>query len=237
MLLSLPILVSLWVVFGAQTWIIRLPLAFAALLVLLAIYLATISSQPSSAPSEVYWLISAITLAITLGIQIPLWIVRVSKRVWISRQGSGSSVRSQFSIKHLLITTTAFALLLPLLQWFATFGSAGQMPSGMMGREMVGFCGIFISVLAFLTLLSVLIVFSPKLRIWCWSLLMIGIFTLPVAVVPSIRFVLGGRSYSTTDLIDTGLNVMTFSASSALTMIVVLFMYYAIGFRLRSSTA
>lgn len=234
MLLSLPILISLWAVFGAQTWIIRLPLAFGTLVALLTIYLATISSQPGSTPPDLHWLFSVITLAVVLSIQIPLWIIRLWKQVWISRQGTDSPGRSQFSIKHLLIATTVFALLIPLLQWFATLDSTGQMP-GRVYTDAIGFCSIFILVLAFLTLLSVLIVFSPKLRIWCLCLLILGIFTLPVAVVPSIRYMLGRQNYATTDLIDTGLNVMAFSASNAITIIVVLFMYFVIGFRLRSS--
>lgn len=235
MFLSLPILLSLWMVLGPQIWIIRLPLASGSLLALLGIYLATISIQSSNAPGEVYWIMSAIALAVVVSIQIPLWIVRFFKRVHISRRGSGSSAGSQFSIKHLLIATTVFALVLPLLQWFTTLGSARQMP-GVMFREMLGFCGIFILVLAFLTLLSVLIVFAPKLRFWSLALLIIGIILLPFAVVPSISYVIGSR-FTVGDYFDMGLNVITFSAANALTMIVSMYLYYSIGFRLESSRA
>ena len=231
MLLSLPVLISLWMVLGGPMWIIRIPLASFCLVSLLAIYLATFNLLDSSIPSEVVFVISGITLAVSAVTQIPLWFVRIRYGASITRKSFGSTAKKQFTIKQLLITTTIFAFIVPVLQWIVTLSSLDgeEAPLG----EICGFCGIFIAVLAFLTLLSVLFVFMPKLRVTCLGLLVVGIVVLPFAVVPSINYVIG-RGVSNLDVWDMGINVFTFSLSNTIAMIVVMSMYYALGFRLRT---
>ena len=63
MLLSLPVLVSLWTVLGGQAWFIRIPLASLALLVLFGIYAVT--NICLGMPAEVLWLFAGVTLLVT----------------------------------------------------------------------------------------------------------------------------------------------------------------------------
>lgn len=234
MLLSLPLLTALWTVLGGQAWLIRVPLASSALLALLGVFLATFKFLDSSMPDEIPWMIGAIAFSVAGAVQIPLWIIRVWKGVAISRKAAASRTKMQFTIKQLLITTTIFAFVLPLLQWFATFNGLNDLVAAPIS-EIAGFCGIFIVVMAFLTLLSVLIVFSPKLRVWCSVILVVGLAAIPFVVVPTLFHVIGiPRS---TSWVDVGVNVVAFSFSNAVTMIVVLSMYYAIGFRMSKRPA
>ena len=129
MLLSVPVLLSLWLVLGGQTWIIRIPLATFSLLALLGVYLATINFQSSSVPVEVFWISGGTALAVSVAVQIPLWIVRAWRGVSICRSGSESVQQQQFTIKQLLITTTIVAFIVPFLQWFATFESFTKTPT------------------------------------------------------------------------------------------------------------
>ena len=234
MLLSLPVLVSLWTVLGGQAWFIRIPLASLALLVLFGIYAVT--NICLGMPAEVLWLFAGVTLLVTTSVQISFWTIRVWQGVTISAQGAKSGDKMQFTIKHLLITTTIFAFLTPLLRWFTTFEGFQDVFSRIPLNVVLGFCGIFIVVLVFLALFSVLIVFLPKLRVWCLGILVLGIATLPLVVVPSVLFVLSDR-FTDQAWMDIAANVVAFSASNAVTMIVVLSMYYALGFRLRKRVA
>ena len=65
---------------------------------------------------------------------------------------------------------------------------------------------------------------------------MLGIATLPLAVVPLVLYVLGERA-TDREWMGMAANVVAFSTSNAVTMIVVLSMYYALGFRLRTRLA
>ena len=56
MLMALPVLISIWVSLGSLNWLVRIPLAFGAELVLLCAFLFTISSLSPNAPTEAYWL-------------------------------------------------------------------------------------------------------------------------------------------------------------------------------------
>jgi len=240
MLLSLPVLISLWIVLGGQKWIIRIPLATFFLLALSGIFVATLGILSKSADDSLVWWIGAITLAVSAAIQIPAWIVRARYGVSVSRQSNGrtgwdSVTSKQFTIKQLLITTTILALVVPLLQWFATFKMFSDNTGGPPVAEICGFCGIFIVVLVFLTLLSVLVVFVPKLRVASLCILLVGLFAVPIVVVPSINFVFGLKfSFTDSYFMDTAIhiNVFAFMLSNAVTVIAVLAMYYALGFRL-----
>ncbi len=235
MLLSLPVLVSLWAVLGGQVWFVRVPLASLALLTLFGVYIGTTSCLESKIHYYFVWLFGGITLLITASVQIPLWIIRAWQGVTISRQAAKSDAKIQFTIKQLLITTTTLALVVPVLRWFAIF-EGFQNALGSERNEGLGLCGIIIGMLVFLVLLSVLIVFLPKLRVWCLGILVLGIATLPLAVVPLVLYVLGERA-TDREWMGMAANVVAFSASNAVTMIVVLSMYYALGFRLRKRLA
>ena len=236
MLLSLPVLISLWMSLGGQHWIIRIPLSTMCLLSLSGVFLTTLGILSGSVDNAEIWIIGAIILAVALAIQIPAWTVRLWYGVSISRQSSESAASKQFTIKQLLITTTVLAFLVPLLQWVAAFKIFND--SGPPMDEILRFCGVFIVVLVFLTLLSVLVVFSSKLRVASFCILLVGLATIPFVVVPSLKYI-SGLEFSVADsyLMDKEklLNVFAFISSNAVTMIVVLSLYFALGFRLRSS--
>ena len=219
---------------GGQAWFIRIPLASLALLVLFGIYAVT--NICLGMPAEVLWLFAGVTLLVTVSVQIPFWTIRAWQGVTISGQEAKSGDKMQFTIKQLLVTTTIFAFLAPLLRSFTTFEGFQDVFSIIPPNVVLGFCGIFIVVLVFLGLFSVLIVFLPKLRVWCLGILVLGIAALPFVVVPSVLFVISGR-FTDQAWMDIAANVVAFSASNAVTMIVVLSMYYALGFRLRKRLA
>ena len=204
MLLSLPVLISVWLVLGGQTWIIRIPLAFFSLLALSGIFLGTIFSLEGSIPAEVYLIIGGVTLAVSIATQIPLWIFGLRYGALITRASSGSVVKTQFTIKQLLITTTVFAFLVPFLQWVATFEDFENAPMFLI----CGFCGVFIVVLVFLMLFSVLVVFS-KHRIKSLCILVLGIAALPFVVVPSLISVMEQR-FAYADFLEMGSDVFLF---------------------------
>ena len=237
MLLSLPVLVSLWMVLGGQTWFIRIPLATFCLVAWLGIFISTLNFW-GPPPPEIWLIFGGITLAVSIGTQIPLWIFGLRYGALITRANSGSVVQTQFTIKELLITTTVFAFLIPILQRVATFENFGNAPL----YEICGFCAIFIVVLVFLMAFSVLVVFS-KHRIKSLCILVLGIVALPFVVVPTIisvmekRLAFGDFMEMGMDIflfLDMGLNVFAFSLSNAVAVIAVLSMYYALGFRLRT---
>ena len=234
MLLSLPMLASVWAVLGGQAWFVRVPLASLTLILLFGIYIAT--NILLGMPVHVVWIFGGVTLLVIVSAQIALWIVRALLGVTISRQGAKSSTKMQFTIKQLLITTTIFALLVALLRWLAIFEGFQDAIQPMPLNQFLGFCGTFIVVLVFITLLAVLIVFLPKRRVWRLGILVLGIATLPLAVVPSVSCLLDER-FAGREWMDIAANVVAFSASNAVTMIIVLSMYYALGFRLRKRLA
>ena len=239
MALSLPVLISLWIALGAQKWFIRIPLATFCLSALLGIYFLTMMAHMPQAvpPGEPFLVISGMIFFFYAAIQIPLWVVRVRYGVWLSRLEPESVAKKQFTIKQLLITTTIFAFLVPLIQWFSAFKIFENF-NGPPVDMVIGFCSVIVVVLAFLTLLSVLIVFSSKLRMAGLCVLVLSLVAIPFVIVPSIDYAVGLRvSYTETywlDLnVDKHINVLAFALSNAVTMIVVLSMYYALGFRLR----
>ena len=234
MLLSLPILLSLWMVLGGQVWFIRIPLAALLLAALLGMLLATINIWSNSVKADVFWSFVRITLAVSATAHIVLWTIRTRRGTFISRKSQESNKRTQLTIEHLLITTTIVGLSVPLLRWFWAFEGFNTIP----GRAQIPlssslrFYGAFMVVFGFLTFLSVQLVFIPKLRISSLSLLALAVVTLPV-VVPAVCYLMRHNNYSRAQLIGIGINVFAFSISNAATMIVVLSMYYAVGFRLR----
>ena len=62
------------------------------------------------------------------------------------------------------------------------------------------------------------------------------VLTIVLFVVPSVLFVLSDR-FTDQAWMDIAANVVAFSASNAVTMTIVLSMYYALGFRLRKRLA
>ena len=99
-------------------------------------------------------------------------------------------------------------------------------------REAMLFTAIIVLVLQFLTLLSVLVVFVPRYRVWFLIILTLGIVLLPFALVPAI-LATSGQLFTAADQVDIGFDVIAFSISNVLTMIFVLSLYWTIGFRLQ----
>ena len=231
--LALPTLTAIWAALGSQIWIIRVPSALAAESFLLCVYLGTISVFSLGAPPEVYWLVSICAGAVTVAAHVPLWIMRI----WLSVQIAGphlkerSASESQFSIFHLLIATTVVAITIPLIQWLISLGESDGMGTIPIW-SVVGFCGIFILLMGLLTTLSIAIVFaSKKIKAWCVSILCVVILVIPFAVVQNLSTVIGGIPPTERDAVR--MNVASFSISHLATLILVLSLYYALGFRLR----
>ena len=229
MLMALPVLISIWVSLGSLNWLVRIPLAFGAELVLLCAFLFTISSLSPNAPTEAYWLFSGVALAVTLAIQIPLWGLRIWMGVRITRHSKSLSTSdSQFSIKHLLISTTLVAVTIPFVEWLMSIGDfdgGTKIPFSVV----VGFCTIFILIMLFLAMLSFLVVFVRKLRVWCIAFMCIAWFVIPFAILPTLSNVLGPQ-FAVTSQTDMGINTVAFSISHSLTLVLVMWLYLQIGF-------
>ena len=232
MLMALPVLISIWVALGSQTWLVRIPLAFGAELVLLCVFLFTIASLSPTAPTEIYWLFAGVALAVTFAIQVPLWSLRIWMGVRITRHSKSLSTSdSQFSIKHLLISTTVVAVTIPFAQWLISIGDIDG-GTGIPFSVVVGFCTIFISIMLFLAMLSILVVFVRKLRAWCIGIMCIAWFVIPIAILPTLSNVLGAQ-FAGTNKTDMGINTVAFSVSHSLTLVLAMWLYLIIGFGLR----
>ena len=143
-----------------------------------------------------------------------------------------SASESQFSIFHLLIATTVIAIAISLIQCVLSLGNFNQ-GVGIPAWTIVGFCGIFIFVMALLTTLSMAIVFAPrKIKIWIACILCAAFALIPVAVIPNLVTVIGGP-VTRDDTMFVATNIVSFSIAHSTTLILVLSLYYALGFRLR----
>ena len=231
MFLALPILLSIWTTLGAQTWLVRIPSALGIIFGLLCAYLLTIKILDQNTPAEILWMFAGVALAVTVVVQIPLWILRIWLSVRITRDFDSHSVAdSQFSIKQLLICTTVIAVTIPFIQWLISIGDIDR-SVGVPLSVVVGFCTIFILVMLLLVMLSLLIVFGGKLRGWCIGVLCLAWLVIPFAIISPLTSVMG-RQFATTSKFDMGLNVATFSISHSLTVTLALALYFAIGFRM-----
>ena len=121
MLLSLPILLSLWMVLGGQVWFIRIPLAALLLAALLGRLFTTINIWSNTVIGDVFWSFAGFTLAVSAAAHIVLWTIRKGRGTFISRKSLKSNKQTHLTIEHLLITTTIVGLSVPLLRWFWAF--------------------------------------------------------------------------------------------------------------------
>ena len=231
MLLSLPVLISIWIVLGGQTWIIRIPLASLYLVALFGTFFTALKSNDEHFPDDLFWVFGGIVLAISAAIQTPLWIVRAWRRVSISRTGSESTADKQFTIKQLLISTTIFAFLVPLLGLFGPFEFTTQTRVPL--DEAFAFFSVVVALLLFLTLLSLLFVFSHKLRLASLCVLAVGLAAIPYGFVPLTNYMMRQQISDADWMMALGMNAFAFASANAVMMIVVLSLYYAVGFRLR----
>ena len=101
---------------------------------------------------------------LVLFIQIPLWILRLKTGLVItSNEYMTDNLSVQFGIRHILISTTITAVLIALGQ--LTFANAGFEGGPIPWREIVGFCFIYVTYSALITLSTVALVFWDNARI------------------------------------------------------------------------
>lgn len=236
MLLSLPVLFSVWAALGEQTWLLRIPIAMGCEFVLLCLYLLVIRAQ-GGGPLEAYWMIFIIAVAVNIVAQIPMWVLRIWRGARLSRclDAAAAVPNSQFSIRQLLIATALVAILLTIFQWtYSKILNSGEV-SSVPVFEMAGFCGIFMLDMGWLTVLSLVVVFSRKLRRWALPILGISLVGISLAAVGPIDFVLGRGLPPFVRWLFSA-NILFFSSAFSATLILVLFLYHLIGYRLRFRT-
>ncbi|MFK7766275.1 MAG: hypothetical protein AB8B55_03455 [Mariniblastus sp.] len=228
-------LIAIWFAMGKQIFIIRASLTFGILLILSASFSHGIVTADPVIPMEIPIMILAVAIGLFLIIQTPLWIYRRSTCQVISRSSSTSNLSAeQFSIKHLLIATTIAAVLFAAGRFFIPdLEYDGGAPIGAISHFVLSYAVL----VALLSFLCVGFVFVENKRVV--KRIAIGVaITLTILLVPAFFYmVMKGRIFSAYQPFEGIFYTVIFSCSLTATMLVVLFAYRSLGFRLRTVKA
>ena len=229
-LIAQPCLLSIWCALVRQNLILRVSISMGILFVLYCSMMLTfqlLDVPGGSIPLELILIFLGMIVALTLLIQTPLYIVRriTGYTLFIPSNNGAQSNDVQFGIKHLLIATTVAALLIVIAQ--ATFSSQVEFQGGAPWAEIIGFIATF-SVLVTLTgWLCIGAVFLSQHRVAIGALLGFVILAGPWAVHKILTRVFRGATMS-----ETYFNTLLFLVALVGTIVVVLTLFYAIGYRL-----
>ena len=233
LLVSQPCLLSIWCAMGGERGLWRIPAATGILFVLLAIYIKTMEVLDTHIPLEVIIMISVIALAITVILQIPLWIFRQTTRqvIRLPSEASTNLATNQFGIKHLLVVMTIAAIVVAIARSsFPESNFDGGAPAGLW-TQLSLLLLFLICVGCLMTFLALAAVFSQtKRRLFR---LLLGLFLL-VCPLASIQFMInysslfGTGDFSFTEMI----NMYLFFWSLAAGIVGIMWIFYLIGYRL-----
>ncbi|MFK7766274.1 MAG: hypothetical protein AB8B55_03450 [Mariniblastus sp.] len=233
MLIAQPCLIAVWFALGKQRVIVRAPLTIGVLLILLVSFVFSFLNLRTNLPMEIPIIFLAIAAGLFLTIQLPLWIYRRATSQVISRTSSTSNLSAeQFSIKHLLIATTIAAVLFAVGRFaIPDLEFDGGGPIGAISYFLLAYAAL-VSVLTFL---CVGFVFIANKHVT--QRIAVGVaIVLTILLVPAFFFmVMRGGLFANINAWEGTFNSVTFSFSLTATMLVVLFAYRALGFRLRTA--
>lgn len=230
LLIAQPCSLAIWCALGTQNFAVRVPLTMGILFCLVFIFVGTFFVLENSAPLELPIIIVIGTFALASLVQLPLWLFRLKTGYAISRseKSIGSDEASQFGIKHLMITTTIAAVIAAISQnVFKPSKLEGDVPWG----EIIGFIVSFELFISMVTLLCVAFVYSKANRIGVGIVLGIVVIAGPVGV----RFVVNSFMRGSSPGMLANIYGFTFSLTTAI--LVVLFAFYAMGYRLQRPNA
>ena len=235
LLVAQPCLLSIWCALGNERGIWRIPAAMGIVLLLLAIYLKTMEMLDDSIPWEVIIAISAITLAISLILQIPLWIFRQTTKqvIQLPTDADALLASNQFGIKHLLITTTLVAIVLAFVtNAFPESSFQGGTPAGIW-MQLILFLVFFICISCLLTFLALAAIFFETKRGIYLVLLSLFLLFCPLASIQFIRsfagMLFGPIGFGVTEVVNTYLFVWSLAAG----ILGIMWIFYFIGYRLK----
>ena len=193
-------------------------------------FLGVMIKVEGDVPLEVPIVYLCILIAQALLIQIPMWIFKATTGLAIAPQriADSSASDSQFGIKHLLIATSVVAILVAAVQQLFAHGKF----DGDIGWiEILGFVVTLELFISFVTLLSVATVFSTRNRLAIGALLGGVSLVGPFAVRKFLEVVDPSNSPSSM------VHFYGFTFALILTTVLILFVFYAIGYRLSQSRA
>ena len=231
LMVAQPCALAVWCALGTQKFVVRVPLTMGILFSLTCIFTGTIYALENGITLEVPIIFVVGSFSLALLVQVPLWIYRMITGYAISFMGTQteSEKASQFGIKHLMIATTIAAVIAAISNYaLANSELDNSVPWG----EVIGFLVTFELFISMITLLCVALVYSRSSRVGIGILLGLVVIVGPIGVGEVIDAVIGGGS-------DRRMltNTYAFTISLSIVLTVVLFAFYAMGYRLQRSNA
>ena len=227
LLVAQPYLLSIWCALGSLNAVLRIPFAMGTLTVLTFVYAKVL--ERDGAPLEAALVISGIALAMTVVLQIPLWIFRAKTKQVIALPVAKSDLgKSQIGIKHLLVVTTFVAALVSLSRFIIPESALvnGAAP----WSEIVWGALTFILATTLLSFLAIGFVFIPGRRI---GILLTLLVFLVATTFGCLAVMSRLNKYGTTYWdFEAYSFTITFLCANTIAILFVLGIFYLIGYRL-----
>jgi hypothetical protein len=226
-------LLAIWAALGAQRAILRIPLTVALVLVAGCSYVIGLKLPADDLPMDVAVFMIAAGLLIYGCMQVPLWGLRVITQQQIDlphKTGGAATARrsTQFGLRHLLIAMAMVGILLVLVKQ--------ALPQPYVALDHTGWlvifaCGfVFIVFSAFICLPCVSLALRRNTgRLWTAALLLPVLGGPPLAYI-AVRLITEDASEAT----EVVLGIYAFGLGTATTVMLVLLIARAIGYRLIS---
>ena len=229
LLVAQPCILSIWCALGGQRAVVRIPAFMGMLALLFIVYTGILVS--SGAPGSFVSILGVCVIAITVIIQIPLWIFRASTKqvVALPSQTESGIGASQFGIRHLFISTTIAAIVVTVAQANAQYVSFD--PTPFPGPGLILFVTFFVIVASVLSFLILAVVFNRNHRLAFVGLLAVILLVLPLPAVEAFHCMWRVPAFQWN--VDEIFNAFCFVFSLTVGMIGVLYIFYSIGFRVQ----
>jgi hypothetical protein len=229
LMIAQPCSLAVWCALGTQNFVVRVPLTMGILFCLVCIYIGTIYAMENRIPMEIPIIFVVSSFALALLIQVPLWIFRLMTGYAISPLGTrkDSEEAFQFAIKHLMIATAIAAVVAAISKY--AFGS-GELDGNVPWGEIVGLMTTFALFVSMITLLCVAFVYSGASRVGIGILLGLVVTVGPVGVREVVSVVNGGSDPRMLT------NIYGFTVSLTTALMVVLFAFHGMGYRLQRAS-
>ena len=234
LLIAQPCVLSIWCALGGQRAMVRIWTSMGMLIALTIVYVGLLIGNDVSS-GEFVLVLSGISIAISAIIQIPLWIFRASTKqvIVLPTETDPNRCASQFKIKHLLISTTIAAIVVAVAKANAEHVRFDERDPWFSVGLLLAF---FIVVASVQTFLILAVVFNRNHRLVFVAFLggiMIAAPFATWAVFQSLPELFGEGGDPVYWEVEEFINAYCFFCSLASGIMGVLFIFYAIGFRLR----
>lgn len=228
---SLP---AVWCGFG-RGWLLGRIAPVCIFLILLMSYILTIGFLDGEFPVLIAVVFVVVSLVLFGIIQIPLWFIRWRNGISLTRNTRLAKRESppQFSVRQLFIVTSVAAAITAMARMFANLFAARSVEFFQPLDEVFYFFTVFVVFVSILCLLTTAVVFSDRSRM-ALSVLLVFVWIAGTAAA-TWGIQLGGLFVvPRDDLSKVYGNVLMFSGTFVSAMLVVLMVFYALGYRIRS---